>query len=157
MDHLGPDWITRWSDSNPASREYARVALELMENITSPAVIDRLSDCGLYRLRTNVIFGVTWSTEDNHTSWPSVSTSDIVEMENAWARDRLQHFDLHYFDNIYIAEDQHRQLYRPDMLSSTRTHRLHVRARRARKGEGMARDSPLPSRGESPCTRASKY
>lgn len=78
-----------------------------MATITNPAIIDRLSGCDLYRWRTNVLFGVTWSTEDNHTYWPSMSTSNIVDMENAWGRDRLQHFDLHYDDKIYIAEGQY--------------------------------------------------
>ncbi|SCO41037.1 uncharacterized protein FFMR_06089 [Fusarium fujikuroi] len=83
LDHLGEEWMTRWSNCTPSMRDYSRVALELMATITNPAIIDRLSNCNLYRLRTNAIFGVTWSTEDNHTYWPSVSTSDIVEMENA--------------------------------------------------------------------------
>ncbi|KAG5744143.1 hypothetical protein H9Q69_007815 [Fusarium xylarioides] len=109
LDFLGEEWLTRWSNSTHSNRRLARTAIELMANITitNPEIIELLATYHLYRWRTQVLFGVTWSTRDGDTYSPSVSINRIVVLEVGWATDRLKHFDLWGVDNTYIAEGQY--------------------------------------------------
>ncbi|KAF5621572.1 uncharacterized protein FTJAE_11205 [Fusarium tjaetaba] len=108
LNDLGREWLVRWSNAVWSVRSHARLAICLMANIASTEVIDRLATSELYRKRTNVIFGVMWNTDDGHSWRPSVTSGDMVDLETAWAADRLWRFDLFAIDNnIYIAEGQY--------------------------------------------------
>ncbi|EWZ02154.1 hypothetical protein FOYG_01546 [Fusarium oxysporum NRRL 32931] len=62
-----------------------------------------------YRHRTQKLFDVTWYqvTEDGNTQWRTEDPVALLNIENAWARDRLEHFNGYFHDNIYIAEGQY--------------------------------------------------
>ncbi|KAF4944905.1 hypothetical protein FGADI_12333 [Fusarium gaditjirri] len=108
LDFLGPEWVTRWSSATPDdSRSVAGIALQLMATIGNSEIIDLLSRSDLYRYRTSTLFNITWTTQDDQTYRASETNSWLLTRENGWGRDRLERFNDHDGDNIYIAEGQY--------------------------------------------------
>ncbi|KAL5602850.1 hypothetical protein FOBRF1_010383 [Fusarium oxysporum] len=90
-------------------RRGARTAIWLMSQFDDIDIILRLAGAAGYRNRTQKLFDVTWYqvTEDGNTQWRTEDPVALLNIENAWARDRLEHFNDYFHDNIYIAEDQY--------------------------------------------------
>ncbi|KAH7177622.1 hypothetical protein DER46DRAFT_654878 [Fusarium sp. MPI-SDFR-AT-0072] len=77
------------------TKEQKEVVAEKRRQFDNPDIFLRLAKAAAYHYRTEQLFNVTWfqMTED--------------EMEKAWARDRLEHFNDYFDDNTYIAEGQY--------------------------------------------------